>query len=468
MDGGSSPGAAGNSAMAADEDAGPPIDVNQVTGLNSEEWHSYGHDLFQTRSNSAETKIGVNNVGTLKLKWSWSKAAVTSTPVAFSGMLYFGDWQGNVVALDAMTGQESWRVLAPMQTLVEITGSASVSDAAVYIGGDNAMLYRLDRKTGALAWSVQVDPGGTSHIYSSPAVIDNLAIVGVASYQNINPSATGAGNEPFRGVIVARDINSGAEAWKFKTTTDTGVGVVSSAAVDPVRKLMFVGTGQNYTGDSPYADSLIALNYETGKLAWSMQFTKGDIYALSKLDGPDRDLLTAPSLFTVGEVDVVGAADKAGNYYVLDRAGKLLWATKLTPGGHHGGVMGSPAYSNGMIYVCSGDYTTDMTLGAGQDGPAKSTLLALKARDGSQAWTVPIAGACYGAISYANGVVYLPTVDGYLRAYDASNGTSLWNQSLGGSTAGGVSMSDGMLFVSWGWDWVVSSVNGGVQAYGLP
>jgi polyvinyl alcohol dehydrogenase (cytochrome) len=109
-----------------------------------------------------------------------------------------------------------------------------------------------------------------------------------------------------------------------------------------------------------------------------------------------------------------------------------------------------------------------MTLGAGQDGPAKSTLIALKARDGSQAWTVPIAGSCYGAISYANGVVYLPTVDGYLRAYDASNGTSLWNQSLGGSTAGGVSISDGMLFVSWGWDWVVSSVNGGVQAYGLP
>jgi outer membrane protein assembly factor BamB len=119
----------------------------------------------------------------------------------------------------------------------------------------------------------------------------------------------------------------------------------------------------------------------------------------------------APSLFTAGEVDVVGAADKAGNYYVLDRAGKLLWATKLTPGGHHGGVMGSPAYSNGMIYVCSVDYTTDMTLGGRM---------------------------------------------------------SLWNQSLGGSTAGGVSISDGMLFVSWGWDWVVSSVNGGVLAYGLP
>jgi glucose dehydrogenase len=84
---------------------------------------------------------------------------------------------------------------------------------------------------------------------------------------------------------------------------------------------MFIGTGQNYTGDSPYADSLIALNYETGKLAWSMQFTKGDIYALSKLDGPDRDLLTAPNLFTVGEVDVVGAADGArtNRRFVLPR-----------------------------------------------------------------------------------------------------------------------------------------------------
>jgi hypothetical protein len=55
-----------------------------------------------------------------------------------------------------------------------------------------------------------------------------------------------------------------------------------------------------------------------------------------------------------------------------------------------------------------------------------------------------------------------------LRAFDAANGNPLWDRELGGSSAGGVSIVDGMLYVSYGWDWIFNSVQGGVQAYGLP
>jgi polyvinyl alcohol dehydrogenase (cytochrome) len=464
-----SQGSGGSRALEPDNDAGPARDRDAIeTDPGSADWPSYGHDLAQTRSNPSETKIGVANVAQLQLKWTWSTTAVTSTPVVRAGSVYFGDWQGNVVALDAKTGKETWRVAGSNQVVPEISGSLTVTDDAIYSGGDNAMLYRLTPKTGMFDWSVQLDDGGSSRTYDSPALIGNIVIAGVGSYQNINPTTTDDKNKPFRGSVVARDIATGAELWKFSTTDDTGSSVVSSPAIDPARKRVFIGTGQNYTGDSPYADSLLALDYETGKRVWSMQFTTNDIYSLAMLDGPDKDVLATPLLFSVDGRDLVGACDKGGNYYVLDRDGKSVWAKKLTEGGHHGGVMGSPAYANGVIFVCSGDFTTDMTFGAGQDGPAKSVLLALKAGDGSTLWSAPIDGACYGAVSHANGVVYLPTVSGHLRAFDAANGNPLWDRELGGSSAGGVSIVDGMLYVSYGWDWVFNSVQGGVQAYGLP
>jgi outer membrane protein assembly factor BamB len=296
---------AGSRAVDREDDAGSARDMDSTIAPRSVDWSSYGHDLTQTGSNPSETEISVANVAQLQLKWTWSTIAVTSTPVVRAGSVYFGDWQGNLVALDAKTGKESWRVMGPNQVVQEISGSQTLTDDALYSGGDNAMLYRVNPRTGAFDWSVQLDDGGNARTYDSPAVIGDIVIAGVGSYQNINPAATSDTNKPFRGSIVARDIATGAPVWKFYTTDTTGTSVVSSPAIDPVRKRVFIGTGQNFTGDSPYADSLLALDYETGKLVWSTQFTKNDVYSLAMLDGPDKDVLATPMLFSAGGRDLV-------------------------------------------------------------------------------------------------------------------------------------------------------------------
>lgn len=468
--GASSAGMGGASSKTAastpEQDAGPAAVGGDVPTLPAAgEWAWWGHDVAQTRANPAETRIGPNNVSQLVMKWQWTEAAVSSTPVVRAGSVYFGDWQGNVDALDAKTGKQRWRVLAPMQKVNQITGSATLDGESLYIGGDNAMLYRLNSATGAIDWAVQVDKGGSSHTYASPAIVAGLALAGVASYQNI----TGVGaDEPFRGSVNGVDVQDGAPKWKRVLTESTGVGVTGSAAIDAVHKRAYVGTGQNYEGDSPFADALVAVDYETGELAWHVQFTKGDIYSVSKLDGPDKDVLATPVLFSVDGREMVAAADKGGAIYVLDRSGQMLWTKQLTPGGHHGGVMGSMAYFDGRIYVCSGDFSTDATLGIGQDGPAQSRLFALDAAGGKELWSTPLVGLCYGALSYANGLVYLPAGDGNLRVYDATSGLLTWSQPLGQSAAGGVSIVDGMVYVSYGWDWLDTTVPGGVKAFGLP
>jgi polyvinyl alcohol dehydrogenase (cytochrome) len=442
--------------------ASPPV----PDASPANDWPSYGRDLANTRDNPVEARIDRSTVASLRPHWTWRTAAVTSTPAYFQGVLYFGDWRGYAVALDARTGRELWRVLLPGQTIAQVTGSASVDAESVYIGSD-VSLYKLARASGAVQWSTAVGSAESSaHVYSSPAVAGDSVLTGVGSFQNVNPIADGLALPPFRGSMVAVDRETGAERWRFSLTTGKGVGVAASAAVDLALGRLFIGTGQNYDdSDSPYADSLLALDLSTGAYVWHRQFTPADQYSLTHLHGPDHDVLATPNLLADGAV-VVG--DKGGSFFAFERDGTPRWAKEITPGGHHGGVMGSAAASGDAIFVCSGDFSTDHTLGLGQDGPARSMLLALAAKDGSTLWSVPIEGACYGAVSHARGVVYLPTVAGAVHAYAADDGELLWSDPLPGSSAGGITIADGMLFVPFGWDWIDTSAPGGVVAYALP
>jgi polyvinyl alcohol dehydrogenase (cytochrome) len=474
-DGGASDGSFGLDANrdtdgTADETNTEPADASSpdASAPARDEWVSYGRDLAHTRDNPAETALTPSTVPKLKRAWTWDTAAVTSTPSYYDGKLYFGDWLGYVVALDAKTGDQLWRTLLPNQAVKQVTASTSVDEQSVYVGSDISV-YRLDRQTGAVEWSQAVARKDTSaHVYSSPAIAGGVVITGVASFQNVNPIADGFMLPPFRGTVVALDQATGAVRWTITLTTGKGVGVTSSASIDVERGRLYIGSGQNYDDtDSPYADSLLALDLQTGKHVWHAQFTKNDVYSLYHLDGPDHDVLAVPLLFRDGELEGVAVGDKGGSYFAYDREGTLLWAKKLTPGGHHGGVMGSAAYHGGVIYVCSGDFSTDMTLGIGQDAPAASLLIALRARDGTELWSTPLKGACYGSVSHAGGVVFLPMVSGHVRAFAADSGAEIWSDELPQSSAAGVTISNGMMFVPFGWDWLNTAAPGGIAAYGL-
>lgn len=436
--------------------------------LSSTEWVSYGHDLFNTRD-APETRISRENVATLQLKWSWTTAAVTSTPTYRAGVLYFADWQGGVVALDAASGQEHWRSFDDNALLRMITASPYVEQDALYIGGNGALWYRLNPANGAIQWTTTASDRGSANTLSSLVHVGHLVIAGVASFQNINPIDDVIGAPDFHGALVALDAASGDKVWSFETTTGRGAGVCTSIAFDPMRKRVFFGTGQNYDDtNSPYADSLIALDYETGSQVWHQQFHDHDSWSLFNMGSGDLDLLASPLLYSAGGVDIVADGDKGGSFRAFEReTGRPLWNHQLTTGGHHGGVMGSAATHDGVIYVCSGDFTTDSGDGTGQSGPTSSSLFALDGASGATLWRVPIDGTCYGAVTHANGVVYLPGGKG-LRAFDDRDGRLLWSADLGDESAGGVSVVDGMVFVGYGWSWSDLGAPGGVKAFALP
>jgi polyvinyl alcohol dehydrogenase (cytochrome) len=246
--------------------------------------------------------------------------------------------------------------------------------------------------------------------------------------------------------------------------------VWSSAALDRSRGLLYIGTGQSYEEPaSEYTDALLALDYDTGALAWKRQFTAGDVFTFWNMAGPDADIGPAPNLFRIGNRDVVGVGDKAGHYAVFDRdTGDTIWTVELPEGNRLGGIMTTAAYADGRIYVNSNRWGANIL--DFHDPAHESTTYALDAATGATLWATDLPSPAFNAVSFANGVVYQTSVKGTVYALDGSDGRVLWSDEPGADLGGGVSIRGGTVFVGYGF-WFIAAPptpQGGVVAYRLP
>ena len=435
-------------------------------------WPSYSHDLQNSRTNPAEKKISAGNVGHLAARWRIDGLpGETGTPAIVNGTAYFGDWGGVFHAVRTSDGSEIWNHKLGQQ----IAPAALVSGDRVYTPESGGNLFALSRDTGDIIWMTKLDTQPFVNIDSSPALAGNTIVIGIESFEQVLKKA----DYSFRGSIVGIDADTGQEQWRVYTTQNdatagAGVSVWSSAAVDQARKLIFIGTGQTYEQPaSPLGDSLIAIHYDTGQIAWSHQFTKNDVFTVGGGGpGPDADVGASPNLFSIGNRDVVGVGQKNGFYHVLDRdTGDLVWEVSLTKGSPLGGVMVTAAVNDGVIYVNSNKWVVFGFVSTGVNSPQDtSSTFALDARDGTILWETPMPAPMFGAVTYANGVVYHGTIDGVVHALSAKDGTQLWSDTPGGGLASGFSIVDGTLYVGRGF-WFSSpppTPNGGLIAYSVP
>ena len=443
-------------------------------------WAMFGHDLHNTRSNTSETEIGPGTVGDLGLAWEQIGRQSTSTPAVVDDIVYFADWSGTVYARRVADGGQVWTSKVSNSV---ITPSLAVTDTRVFVGDGQSMFYGIDRATGDVVWSTLLDTHPDANVTSSAIPVDDMLLLGVASGElgELKDDYT------FRGSILALAQSDGTELWRIyvtqnDATSGAGVSVWSSAAVDEERGLMFIGTGNTYEEPaSPMSDSLIAVDYRAGTIAWVRQFTEGDVYTIFQPppQGPDADIGAAPNLFKAKKRDVVGVGDKAGVYAALDRdTGESVWATTLGPGSHLGGVMGAAAYHDGRIYITQNSWpagfdTQDVFFPAFDDPENTSEVIALDADDGSVLWRTDVPSPTVGGgVLYANGVVYTGHSLGLLRAYDATNGNMLWQDQVGVTLASGQTVSNGRLFVTHGFSFIgitggAPGEEGGIRVYDL-
>lgn len=319
-------------------------------------WAHYGGDSGGARY-SALADITPATVKSLAVAWEYrtgdakrprdlqKQAAAEGTPILIDGKLIFCTPYNEVIALHPANGREIWRYDAkinldqhPANQFV-CRGVAHWMDASaapgarcasrIYMGTSDSRLVALDAGTGTPceafgdAGVVRIDPGvdlvwpGEFQITSPPVLARDTVIIGSSISDNARVLAPS-------GVVRAFDARSGAAKWSFDPSPGLRhANVWAPMSVDEKRGLIFLPTsspspdffGGLRPGDNAYANSVVALQADSGALAWSFQAVHHDIW--------DYDLPAQPGLYTVwrdGQShDVVAQATKTGLLFVLDR-----------------------------------------------------------------------------------------------------------------------------------------------------
>jgi polyvinyl alcohol dehydrogenase (cytochrome) len=477
------------------------------------DWSRGGRDLANTRSNPYELSINASNVAQLATEWTIAtQGEVSATPAVTGGAVYFPDWAGYLTKADARTGRVLWS-----RHVSEYTGvagnmsrtSPAVSHGVVYVGdqggalGAGARLIAVDAETGDLIWSQVVDRHPAAQLTQSPIVFDGVVYQGVSS---VEFALAGEPDYPcctFRGSLVAVDALTGQIEWQTYTVPDNGgqPGGYSGGsiwggtpAIDPVRRRVYVTTGQNYTvppeakncqlaGGTPaeclspdnHKDSILALDLRSGAIEWSAGPQAFDDWNGGCLPGfppdncpedpgPDWDFGTGAQLFTIpleGQApsaagvalgqQVVGAGQKSGQYWLLSATtGDVLWSAAVGPGGVNGGIQWGTATDGRRIYVAEANFERiPHTLPDGRTITSGS-FAALDAATGSILWQIPdpTDGIDTAAVTVANGVVYAGSLTGRMFALDAATGDIRWEFQGQGACAAGAAVVGGVVY--WG------------------
>lgn len=304
-------------------------------------------------------QINKSNVARLAPAWTFDtgeKGEFQSNGLVIDGVLYTATTGRKVLALQAATGKVLW-TFDPAEHQPGNQGRrqrglvywASGNDKRIYSGA-GTYLYALNAATGKLIPTFGkngrihngegvADPA-PSVIINTPGVIyKDLYIVG------------GLTNGP--GTIRAYEVRTGKLRWMFHLIprpgefgyhswppeaykTGGGASNWSGLSLDEARGIVYVPTetalpdfwGGDRAGANLFANSLVALDANTGKRLWHFQLVHHDLL--------DKDLPTPPVLLTVTrngvKIDAVAQGTKNGLLFVFDRVtGEPLWTVHEKP-----------------------------------------------------------------------------------------------------------------------------------------
>jgi outer membrane protein assembly factor BamB len=438
----------------------------------SSDWVTYAGDSQRTGFNPSEKTIGPQNVSRLHPLWTFTLSTVSDTqPLVVSGLpsngktstlVYVGDENGNLYAVDASTGQQVWtRQLGAYNRtgcndiqggMYGITGAPAIDRAnrRMFVVDGQAMMYALDLATGKSAsdWpssgvSILGARGTASQDHDWGAVTYNAATATVYA-----TTASYCDRRPYYGRAVAVNASNGTvENTLFTSGANGGAGIWGwgGVSVDPRNGTIYIATGNAYPNDTdPNGDAIIS--------APANLSTTTTVNVPPGVTGsPDLDFGSTPSVFTPPGCPTMFAVERKDGMlflYNADRigAGPVQSIAAGNSAGHN--EIGVTAYANGLLYMSNaavGTYPEGLL--AFTIGAPSCTLQFL--------WSQPFgAGAFYeSAPTIANGVVY---VNGGGRtitlAFDAGTGTPLWvSPGANGWLIAAPTVSNGQLY-SVGWD----------------
>ncbi len=478
-----------------------PVTNERLVNSDAEpqNWLHYSGNYYSQRYTQLD-QINSENAGDLELQWAFQMTALDraeTTPLVVDGVMFITEAPSNVIAVDAATGEQYWRYNYPLGE--ELNYCCGRNNRGVAILGDrlfmstlDAHLVAIDARTGTLLWDAEVASAANGYSKTAaPLVVGDKVVTGIAG-----------GEFGIRGFVDAYDAETGERVWRFWTIPGPGhpdnatwagdswmtggAGTWMTGAYDPDLNLVYWGTGNPgpdwngdvRLGDNLYSSAVVALDADTGELAWHFQFTPHDVHDWDATQIP----LLADTDFAGEERKLMLWPNRNAWFYALDReTGRFLmgrpyarqtWAEGLDEDGRPIRVPGtsptiegvtvspsigggsnwwSPSYSpkSDLVYVMAYDGETTFfkrddeyipgerfTGGGGQTPEPQDTyysaLRAISPQSGETIWEYPVQPrSTAGVMTTAGDVVFSGTVDGYFFALDANTGEELWYINLG-------------------------------------
>jgi outer membrane protein assembly factor BamB len=282
-----------------------------------------------------------------------------------------------VRCLNAADGKEIWSDSYPAEAIrgadSRFSGprsSPTIADGKVVTLGAQSTLTCYDAASGKVTWRNEDFKGNVPrfHTSSSPIVVDGSCIVQL-------------GGES-KGAMVAYDLASGSEKWKW---TDDGMAYASPVATTiDGDKVIVAETNKN----------IVAMSVAGGKLLWETPF------AVQR--GRSYNACTP----IVHEHTIIFSGSGNGTKAVkLEKNGDKLDAKELWSNPEQSVQFNTPIVKNGLVYGLSD----------------KDKLFCLNAETGKTAWTSDMRGAGgYGSIVDAGAVLIALTPKGELVVFEPS------------------------------------------------
>jgi quinohemoprotein ethanol dehydrogenase len=314
------------------------------------DWVTNGGNLTNQRYSTLK-QIDTSNVKQLKGAWMTrlkssglgGKYSFEASPLVKDGIMYVITGNDDVFALNAKTGEILWEYWSGIDQKISticcgwVNRGLAMGEGMLFFGQLDANVVALDMKTGKVRWKKPIEKWENGYtITSAPLYYDGMVYSGIAG-----------GEFGVRGRLTALDAKTGEILWRWYTLpgpgeigSDTwpagtdhamrgGATIWNTPALDPDLGLVYFATGNcgpDYDGsmregDNLFCASMVALKAKTGEYAWHFQQVHHDIW--------DYDAASPMVMFdTVIDGQLrkgIAEAGRTGWVYILDRTnGKPL------------------------------------------------------------------------------------------------------------------------------------------------
>ena len=347
-------------------------------------WTTYGANLASHRYSPAD-QITKENFGKLQIAWRLKTdflgprpdTLYSATPLLVDRVLYTSaGMRRAVIAMNPTTGEMLWMHSEDEgvrgQNAIRNGAGRGVAYWADAKGVDRRIIYvtpgyrlkALDARTGIpipsfgtngavdlkLGANQEIDLNtGEMGLNATPLVVGDVIVVGMAH----RPGGAPRTMRNAKGAVRGYDVRTGKQLWIFNTIPRQGefgydtwlensaevngnTGVWAQMSADPELGLVYVPVemptgdyfGGHRPGDNLFADSLVALDYRTGKRKWHYQTVHHDVW--------DWDLAAAPMLFDMTAngrtVKAIAQPTKHAFLFVFNReTGEPIWPIEERP-----------------------------------------------------------------------------------------------------------------------------------------